>query len=774
MGTESQSPFDGEMAELFESFLVETNEILETLGQNLVELEKRSADAELHNTIFRAVHTVKGTSSFLGFDQLTKLAHHFEDLLNKIRRGELAVTSAIIDVILESFDMMKLLLRNIETRDLTPVNLTAILETLDETAQSALRVESATAAAPSATPSAMPSATPDPMARVEQSSSRQEETARSEQVVSEDALSESRRVGSSTSLRPPQPSAFDGDMKELLESFLVETNEILESLGQDLVKLENEPTNAELHNTIFRAVHTVKGTSSFLGFEQLTRLAHAFEDLLNRIRRNELTVSSLIGDVLLEGFDSLKDLVRRIEARDMSLVDLSEVLGKLKVALKGNAPGGDVASNALPDSRRGESKGVKPAEKKEPAGQGKGISEQTIRVDVNRLDSLMNLVGELVLARNQLAQVAGNMAEEHENLKITRSLADANSQIDFITTELQMAVMKTRMVPVGKLFGKLPRLLRDLTRETGKEIELLLFGEETDLDKSIIEELNDPLVHIIRNSADHGIEAPNDREKAGKSSKGTVIVKAEHEGNSIVISIQDDGKGMDPAILKRKGVEKGLITEAQAREMSKKEAFNLIFAPGFSTAAKVTNVSGRGVGMDVVRTNIAKLKGIIEIESEVGKGTKLILKLPLTLAIIQGLLARVQTDVFAIPLESVLEVIRVQRKDIATINGREVIRLRDSVIPLARISEVFDIAQTTQGETWMYVVVVGVAERRLGMIVDSLLGQKEIVVKSLGEYLGDVPGVAGSTILGDGRAIIIVDVAQFMDLCAERIGITTR
>jgi two-component system chemotaxis sensor kinase CheA len=310
-------------------------------------------------------------------------------------------------------------------------------------------------------------------------------------------------------------------------------------------------------------------------------------------------------------------------------------------------------------------------------------------------------------------------------------------------------------------------LIRDLAKETGKEIDLQMFGEETDLDKSIIEDLNDPLVHIIRNSADHGIEGPEVREKAGKPRKGKVIVKAEHEGNNIVISIQDDGKGMDPEVLKRKAIEKGLITEADAKEMSKKEAFNLIFAPGFSTAAKVTNVSGRGVGMDVVRTNITKLKGIVEIESEVGKGTKLILKLPLTLAIIQGLLARVQADVFAIPLASVLEVIRVQRKDVATINGREVIRSRDSVIPLARIAEVFEIVETKHDEAWMYVVVVGVAERRLGMIVDSLMGQKEIVVKSLGAYLGDVAGVAGSTILGDGRAIIIIDVAQFMNLCVE-------
>jgi two-component system chemotaxis sensor kinase CheA len=380
----------------------------------------------------------------------------------------------------------------------------------------------------------------------------------------------------------------------------------------------------------------------------------------------------------------------------------------------------------------------------------------------------MNLVGELVLGRNRLTQISYLMNQQHEGIPITKDLTETSSQIDFITTELQMAVMKTRMVPIAKVFNKLPRLVRDLMKETGKDIELVTFGEDTELDKSIIEELNDPLVHLMRNAGDHGLEDTAGRRAAGKPERGTITVRAEHEGNHIVISVADDGRGMDPEKLKAKAIERGMITEAQAREMSKSEAFNLVFAPGFSTAAKVTNVSGRGVGMDVVRTNIQKLKGIIEIESEMGKGSKIIIKLPLTLAIIQALLVEVDREVFSVPLESVLEVVRIQPKDINTISGREVVRLRNTVLPLARLQSIMGTSNGSEHQDdWIYIVVVGLAQQRLGIVVDSLLGQKEVVIKSLGGYLGTVPGIAGSTILGDGRVIMIIDVGELMKLYTE-------
>lgn len=585
--------------------------------------------------------------------------------------------------------------------------------------------------------------------------------------------------------------SFDNEMVEILESFIVESNEIIEKLGQDLLALEKNPTDAELHNVIFRAVHTLKGTSSFLGFEQTTVLAHHFEDVLNKIRRGELTVTSEKMDAMFEAYDLLKVLMERIEARNSESLDISAILQKLRAIAA--APDMPVAAaviekkieeaKARVESPAREEQGAAPrpsapeqdnsvttesvaAQAVAAAAQSKS-ADSTIRVDVMRLDALMNLVGELVLGRNRLSQVTHQMSEQYDGLQVTRELTETNSHIDFITTELQMAVMKTRMVPIAKVFNKLPRLIRELAKEMGKEIELRMVGEETELDKSLIEELNDPLIHLLRNSADHGVELPDERTTKGKPAKGIVTVRAEHEGNHIVISVEDDGKGMDPEKLKSKAIEKGMLTEAQAREMTTAEAFNLIFAPGFSTAQKVTNVSGRGVGMDVVRTNVQKLKGTIHIESEMNVGSKMIIKLPLTLAIIQALLVEADKEIFSVPLDSVFEVVRIECKEIASINGREVIRLRNTVLPLARLSGVLGSHSNGKHAEWMYIVVVGLAEKRLGIIVDSLLGQKEVVIKSMGDYLGNIRGIAGSTILGDGRVIMIVDIGELMKICSE-------
>jgi two-component system chemotaxis sensor kinase CheA len=590
---------------------------------------------------------------------------------------------------------------------------------------------------------------------------------------------------------------FDNEMAEILESFIVESNEIIDKLGQDLLLLEKNPTDSELHNVIFRAVHTMKGTSSFLGFEQLTGLAHKFEDVLNKIRRGDLTVTRQKMDVMFEAYDLLKLLVERIEQHNAEPVEIDVACRKLAAIASDEAvPAAAVVPAAesskkkevknahleqlqpkapLPDEKHEEHAVAQPSQEAEvESGSGPAAAatvgaqqkfvDTTIRVDVRRLDTLMNLVGELVLGRNRLSQIVHQMNEQYESIPATRELGETNSHIDFITTELQMAVMKTRMVPIGKVFNKLPRLVRELAKEMGKEIELVLSGEDTELDKSLGEELNDPLVHLLRNAADHGVESIEERIAKGKPAKGTVTVKAEHEGNHIVISVEDDGKGMDPEKLKQKAIEKGLITEARAREMSKIEAFNMIFAPGFSTAQKVTNVSGRGVGMDVVRTNVAKLKGTIDIESELNVGSRFIIKLPLTLAIIQALLVEVKKEIFSIPLDSVIEVVRVERKEIATISGKEVIRLRDTVFPLARLGGVMGVGGADHDGERLYIVVVGIAEQHLGIIVDSLLGQKEVVIKSLGDYLGTVKGIAGSTILGDGRVIMIIDISELMKL----------
>jgi two-component system, chemotaxis family, sensor kinase CheA len=585
--------------------------------------------------------------------------------------------------------------------------------------------------------------------------------------------------------------SFDNEMAEILDSFLVETKEIFERLGQDLLTLENGTENPELLNTIFRAVHTVKGTSSFLGFEQMTSLAHTFEDVLNKLRRGEIKINSNGMDVILEAFDLLKLLLERIEQKNPEQIDLSKVIDRLRYMAE-HAGGvadkekGEVSSrpteatvqsqsvtvsvnpivpeSASADNQDGSSGTVAQTQNQSERATAKQ-TDSTIRVDVGRLDNLMNLVGELVLGRNRLTQISDVLSENQEGSQLARELSDTCTQIDFITTELQMAVMKTRMVPIAKVFNRLPRLVRDLSKETGKEIDLEMTGEETELDKSIIEELNDPLIHIIRNAADHGVELPDVRVQHGKQARGKVKVAAAHEGNHIVISIEDDGKGMDPEKLKKKAIERGMITAAEAQEMSAREAYNLIFAPGFSTAEKVTNVSGRGVGMDVVKTNISNLKGIIEIDSTLGVGSKFVIKLPLTLAIIQALLVQIGKDILSIPLASVLEVRRIQNDEIETINGKEVIRLRNSVLPLTRVEYIVKPPDGENKMQWMYVVVLALGEQRLGIVVDSLLGQKEVVIKSLGNYLGTIPGIAGSTILGDGRVIMIVDVGELMKLC---------
>ncbi|WP_033590307.1 chemotaxis histidine kinase/response regulator CheAY2 [Helicobacter pylori] len=400
--------------------------------------------------------------------------------------------------------------------------------------------------------------------------------------------------------------------------------------------------------------------------------------------------------------------------------------------------------------------------------------EQTVRVDVRRLDHLMNLIGELVLGKNRLIRIYSDVEERYDGEKFLEELNQVVSSISAVTTDLQLAVMKTRMQPVGKVFNKFPRMVRDLSRELGKSIELIIEGEETELDKSIVEEIGDPLIHIIRNSCDHGIEPLEERRRLNKPETGKVQLSAYNEGNHIVIKISDDGKGLDPVMLKEKAVEKGVISERDAEGMSDREAFNLIFKPGFSTAKVVSNVSGRGVGMDVVKTNIEKLNGIIEIDSEVGVGTTQKLKIPLTLAIIQALLVGVQEEYYAIPLSSVLETVRISQDEIYTVDGKSVLCLRDEVLSLVRLSDIFKVDAILESNSDVYVVIIGLADQKIGVIVDYLIGQEEVVIKSLGYYLKNTRGIAGATVRGDGKITLIVDVGAMMDMAKSiKVNITT-
>ncbi|HEB7538000.1 TPA: response regulator [Campylobacter coli] len=617
------------------------------------------------------------------------------------------------------------------------------------------------------------------------------------------------------------------DMQEILEDFLVEAFELVEQIDHDLVELETNPEDLELLNRIFRVAHTVKGSSSFLNFDVLTKLTHHMEDVLNKARHGELKITPDIMDVVLESIDRMKTLLNSIRdnGNDTAIgMDIEPICARLTAISEGESPSSaesneapaeapkeepapapepEVDVNQLSDSeveaeierllkarkaedqaRRAQKKqnaasptNSKPAastpkaentEKKVPAsGGGGGGMDQTIRVEVKRLDHLMNLIGELVLGKNRLLKIYDDVEERYEGEKFLEELNQVVSQLSIITTDVQLAVMKTRMQPIAKVFNKFPRVVRDLSRELGKHIELEITGEETELDKSIVEEIGDPIMHMIRNSCDHGIEDPATRAANGKPEKGIVQLKAYNEGNHIVVEITDDGKGMDANGLKAKAIEKNLITEREADQMTDKEALALIFKPGFSTATKVTNVSGRGVGMDVVKTNIEKLNGVIEIDSELGKGSSFKLKIPLTLAIIQSLLVGTQEEYYAIPLASVLETVRVPIDDIYTIEGKNVLRLRDEVLSLVRLSDVFGVKQVLESGDQTYVVVIGVAESKLGIIVDTLIGQEEIVIKSMGDYLQNIQGIAGATIRGDGRVTLIIDVGAMMDMAKE-------
>ncbi|GAA8276835.1 chemotaxis histidine kinase/response regulator CheAY2 [Helicobacter pylori] len=658
------------------------------------------------------------------------------------------------------------------------------------------------------------------------------------------------------------------DLQEIMEDFLIEAFEMNEQLDQDLVELEHNPEDLDLLNRIFRVAHTIKGSSSFLNLNILTRLTHNMEDVLNRARKGEIKITPDIMDVVLRSIDLMKTLLVTIrdtgsDANNGKENEIEEAVKQLQAITSQNLEGAKegtkeapkkenqeeakkenikenqenkakaptaenfASDNPLADEpdldytnmsaeeveaeierllnkrqeadkeRRAQKKQeVKPKQEvapktetpKAPKTEAKAKAkadteenkapsigvEQTVRVDVRRLDHLMNLIGELVLGKNRLIRIYGDVEERYDGEKFLEELNQVVSSISAVTTDLQLAVMKTRMQPVGKVFNKFPRMVRDLSRELGKSIELIIEGEETELDKSIVEEIGDPLIHIIRNSCDHGIEPLEERRRLNKPETGKVQLSAYNEGNHIVIKISDDGKGLDPVMLKEKAIEKGVISERDAEGMSDREAFNLIFKPGFSTAKVVSNVSGRGVGMDVVKTNIEKLNGIIEIDSEVGVGTTQKLKIPLTLAIIQALLVGVQEEYYAIPLSSVLETVRISQDEIYTVDGKSVLRLRDEVLSLVRLSDIFKVDAILESNSDVYVVIIGLADQKIGVIVDYLIGQEEVVIKSLGYYLKNTRGIAGATVRGDGKITLIVDVGAMMDMAKSiKVNITT-
>ncbi len=672
---------DPEMQEIFEGFLIETQELLDSLTNDLMEIESNPNDEELINKIFRGFHTIKGTSSFMNVGKISHITHNAEDLLNKIRRKELPITRETIDVLLEVQDWIQLMLNELREGE-------DIVAEYDET-----------------------------LGKLE--------------ILKNGGTLEEMPINSSAPTPISASNVIEDKASEELGSAWGDTDDLTQEQTQEINPLEKVLTDTSITS------HPGDFTP-----DEYDLLDQAFAEL-NRSFGQEF--KQVAQDKEKESSEPLEE----IKPIDIPSVDTQTPHIEPKQPIQQQVPPAQVAVSS-------------PTQSKDKVPGNAAISTDTIRIDVARVESLMDLSGELVLSRNRLMQISDNLDGNVENKDIIRDLIDSTAQLDFITSEIQTAVMRMRMVPIAKLFQKAPRIVRDISKEFGKKIKLVLQGEETEIDRGIIEELNDPLVHMIRNSCDHGVESPQERVAKGKPEEGTVVLDASQEGNNIVLKIIDDGAGMDPQKLINKALEKGVLTQEEARSYSPKEAFQLIFAPGFSTAKVVTAVSGRGVGMDVVRTNIQSIKGMIDIDSEINKGTTFTIKLPLTLAIIQGVLVRIKNETYAIPLSSVIEVVSTSNCEISSINKKEVIRIRNDVFPLIRMDYALKHSQPTSDLTNRYVVIVGLGTEKYGLVCDELIGQQEIVIKSLGEYLGNIKGIAGSTILGDGRVIMIIDIGDFI------------
>ena len=580
------------------------------------------------------------------------------------------------------------------------------------------------------------------------------------------------------------------EREDLVKEFLIESYENLDRLDRDLVELEKDPRNPERLASVFRTIHTIKGTCGFLGFTQLEAVTHVGENLLSRLRDLELVLDAEITSGLLKMVDAIRQVLDSIETSgaegDGDHAELIALLTRLNqreedrepdearlAAAAAAAPSASPAvtaespvavAAAAPDEPRLDDDRRSGEDRRQTDDRRQGVSESSLRVDVGLLDKLMNLVGELVLARNQILQFTATQTNS--------SFVGATGRLNLVTSELQEGVMKTRMQPIGNIWSKFPRIVRDLATACGKQVRIEMEGKETDLDKTIIEAIKDPLTHVVRNSVDHGIESAAERLARGKPAEGRILLRAFHEGGQINIEISDDGAGIDPARLRDKALQRGLISSDQARSMSEHELIRLIFLPGFSTAEQITNVSGRGVGMDVVKTNIERIGGQVDIQSTLGAGTTLKIKIPLTLAIIPALMVVAGGDRYAIPQVSLLELVRLAaeqtRAEIERINDALFYRLRGNLLPLVYLARELGVEKEPPAEV-TNIVVLKAGDRQFGLVVEEIHDTEEIVVKPLGSQLKGVNVFAGATIMGDGNVALILDVLGI----AQRASVVT-
>jgi two-component system chemotaxis sensor kinase CheA len=568
----------------------------------------------------------------------------------------------------------------------------------------------------------------------------------------------------------------------LIREFVNEAQEGLQHLDEDLLSLEQSPNAREMLDRIFRTVHTIKGTAGFLGFDQLVTLSHAAEDVLNSLRKGESVVTSGTVDTLLASFDRMRVMVDDISREAIVQYNLDELVTQLRELLtaaatdpagtSGPSPGAAApapseAAHVPAELESPAANTARPAPEAAPTAAAAVQRITNMRVEVSKLDELVNLVGELVLQRNRLAELNRQYSEgQLTGADFDSALADAISRLSFVADELQGASLRTRMIPIDNVFRRFPRVVRDMAHQLGKEVNLAIHGEETELDKTVVEQMADPLVHLVRNSLDHGVEMPDVREAQGKPRTGTVTLDAAQKGDHIVITVSDDGRGIDAERVSKKALERGLVTPERLRTMSPHDIMEFIFAPGFSTAETISNVSGRGVGLDVVRTNLKQLNGSVTVRTELGAGTVFTLQLPLTLAVIPVLLVRVAHETYALPLRSVAETVHANRSDVHDVDGTEVIRIGERVLPFCRLERLFGLQSSDHA--LMRVVILAVGDQRIAVAVDRFLGQEQTVIKSLGSCLRHVPGIAGATIGGDGRVRLIVDPAGLLSLVQQQ------
>jgi len=686
---------DALLERLLNEFQMEALGNIDEAEQCLLGLDHAHDDLEALNELFRRIHTIKGTASYVGLHAISEQAHALEGLLELVRqRDAFEMSDTLLDICFETVDSLRYMIGHPSDSKIAVDLLRRLAEEKD--IQGAAGRRPAQSAASLAT---------DPLAIFIDSASQHRETM---QVCLERA------------------DRGDGDDANSLDMF-------------------------------FRAAHSMKSGARYMGFDQMEEDANRIENLLEPMRRRETGYTPAI-------LAQLGDCLRSIT------LQLARIVGNT-----------EVDSHPTPEDLPARTVGMPAAE--DQAGSSQPVANasvqtkadvKTMRINQKLLDGFMNLVGELIVARNALGHVEKRLGEEvRESLPCLRELHGACQAITRISDEMQRNVMEMRLTPVRTVFQKFPRIIRDISQKNGKKIDLVLQGEETEIDKGIAEEIGDPLVHIIRNAADHGIESPEARRKAGKSERGTVILKAAQEGNFVVIEAVDDGAGMDPEAILAKAVAKGMVRPAIAQTLSRDEILQLIFRPGFSTAEAVTAISGRGVGMDVVLTNMRKLNGNVKVDSQAGIGTRIRLELPLTLAVVEALLVGVGEETYAIPVEAVRETVKIKRRSVKRMMRKKALALRGEVVGMETLSSLLDLSPASGGKTEAEEVPVIILQRGgevLGVAVDRLYRQEEIVIKPLVDYLASLSGLAGASILGDGRALLILDPDELIAMALQRQG----